>query len=42
MVSPGDLLFLGLREGTKEVELRAEGKLVLVMTAVVTKQPAPR
>jgi hypothetical protein len=40
VVSNGDYAFLGLRPGTTEVEIRADGKLVLIVTAIVTPQPA--
>jgi hypothetical protein len=39
VVTPGDYAFLGLRAGQTEVEVRADGHLVLVLTAVVTEQP---
>ena len=39
VVSPGDYAFLGLRPGQTEVEVRADGHLVLILTAVVTDQP---
>ena len=41
MVSPGDYAFLGLRPGQTEVEVLADGKVVLILTAVVTEQPTP-
>jgi hypothetical protein len=41
VVSDHDYAFIGLRTGTTEVELRADGKLVLILTAVVSDQPAP-
>jgi hypothetical protein len=39
VVSPGDYAFLGLRTGQTEVEVLADGKVVLILTAVVTEQP---
>lgn len=39
VVSPGDYAFLGLRPGQTEVEVRADGHLVLILAAVVTEQP---
>ena len=41
VVSEHDYAFLGLRPGTTDVEMRANGKLVLIFTAVVVDQPAP-
>jgi hypothetical protein len=41
VVSDHDYAFLGLRPGTTEVHLEANGKLVLILTAIVTDQPAP-
>lgn len=41
VVSEHDYAFLGLRPGTTDVEMRADGKLVLIFTAVVVDQPAP-
>jgi hypothetical protein len=41
VVSPGDYAFLGLRPGQTEVEVLADGKVVLILTAVVTEQPTP-
>ena len=41
VVAPGDYAFLGLRAGQTEVEVLADGKLVLILTAVVTEQPTP-
>ncbi len=40
VVTPGDYAFLGLRPGQTEVEVRADGHLVLILTAVVTDQPS--
>ena len=40
VVTPGDYAFLGLRPGQTEVEVRAGGHLVLILTAVVTEQPS--
>jgi hypothetical protein len=42
VVSEHDYAFLGLRPGVTDVELLAGGKLVLIFTAVVVDQPAPR
>ena len=39
VVSPGDYAFLGLRAGQTEVEVLADGHLVLILTVVVTDQP---
>ncbi|MDB4938680.1 MAG: hypothetical protein JWP87_5652 [Labilithrix sp.] len=39
VVSDHDYAFLGMKTGTTEVELRADGHLVLILTAVVTDQP---
>jgi hypothetical protein len=39
VVSPGDYAFLGLRPGSTEIEVRADGHLVVVLKAVVTEQP---
>jgi hypothetical protein len=39
VVTPGDYAFLGMRAGETEVEVRADGKLVLILRAVVTEQP---
>ena len=39
VVAPGDYAFLGMRPGQTEVEVRADGHLVLILTAVVTEQP---
>jgi hypothetical protein len=41
VVSDHDYAFLGMKTGTTEIELRADGHLVLILTAVVTDQPAP-
>ena len=41
VVTPGDYAFLGLRPGETDVEILADGKLVLILTAVVTEQPPP-
>ena len=40
VVTPGDYAFLGLQPGQTEVEVRADGHLVLILTAIVTDQPA--
>ena len=40
VVTPGDYAFLGLRPGQTEVDVRADGHLVLILTAVVTDQPS--
>jgi len=39
VVSDGDYAFLGLAIGQTEVEIRANGKLVLILTVYVTAQP---
>jgi len=39
VVSDRDYAFYGLRTGATEVEIRADGKLVLIITVVVTDQP---
>jgi hypothetical protein len=39
VVTPGDYAFLGLQPGQTEVEVRADGHVVLILTAVVTDQP---
>lgn len=39
VVTPGDYAFLGLQPGQTEIEVRAGGHLVLILTAVVTDQP---
>ena len=39
VVSDHDYAFTGLKSGTTEVELRANGKVVLILTAIVTDQP---
>ncbi|GAC1549296.1 MAG: hypothetical protein NVS3B10_12690 [Polyangiales bacterium] len=39
VVTPDDYAFLGLAPGTTDVEITAAGKVVLVVTAVVTNQP---
>ncbi len=39
VVSPGDYAFLGLRVGQTEVEVLADGHVVLILTVVVTDQP---
>jgi hypothetical protein len=39
VVSDGDYAFLGLATGQTEVEIRANGKLVLILTVYVTAQP---
>jgi len=40
VVTDSDYAFLGLRPGITQVELRADGDLVLIVDAVVTEQPA--
>ncbi len=40
VVSADDYAFLGLAPGTTEVEITADGKVVLIVTAVVTNQPS--
>jgi len=40
VITDQDFAFLGLRPGVTQIELRAEGELVLVLDAVVTEQPA--
>ena len=40
VVSPDDYAFFGLTLGSTDVELTADGKVVLVVTAVVTDQPS--
>lgn len=39
VVSDSDYAFFGLRPGTTDIEIRAAGKLVLIITAIVTAQP---
>jgi len=39
VVSEYDYAFIGLRPGVTQIELRADGDLVLVVDAVVTAQP---
>jgi hypothetical protein len=39
VVNPGDYAFLGLRPGQTEIEVTADGHLVLILTAIVTEQP---
>jgi hypothetical protein len=39
VVSEHDYAFFGLRPGVTQVELRADGKVVLIVDAVVTAQP---
>lgn len=41
VVSDRDYAFLGMRPGVTEVELRADGKVVLIIQAVVTEQSPP-
>lgn len=42
VVSDRDYAFLGLRRGTTQIEIRADGDLVLVIDAIVSDQaPAP-
>ncbi len=40
VVSPDDYAFFGIATGTTDVELTANGKVVLVVTAVVVDQPS--
>jgi len=40
VVSANDYAFFGLTPGTTDVQLTAAGKVVLIVTAVVTNQPA--
>lgn len=40
VVSADDYAFFGLAAGTTDVELTADGKVVLIVTAVVTDQPS--
>ena len=40
VVSPNDYAFFGLAPGSTDVELTADGKVVLIVTAVVTDQPS--
>jgi hypothetical protein len=40
VVSPNDFAFFGLTPGTTDVQLTADGKVVFILTAVVTDQPA--
>ena len=40
VVSANDYAFFGLTPGTTDVQLTAAGKVVLIVTAVVTDQPA--
>ena len=40
VVSANDYAFFGLAPGTTDVELTADGKVVLIVTAVVTEQPS--
>jgi hypothetical protein len=40
VVSPDDYAFFGLTPGSTDVELTAYGKVVLIVTAVVTDQPS--
>jgi hypothetical protein len=39
VVTNGDYAFLGLKPGTTDVTIRADGKVVLIITAIVTAQP---
>jgi len=39
VVSDGDYAFFGLSVGTTEVEIRAAGKLVLILSVYVSAQP---
>lgn len=41
VITEHDYAFFGLRPGTTQIELRADNRLVLVIDAVVTEQPAP-
>lgn len=40
VVSDRDYAFLGLRQGRTEIEIRADGEIVLILEAVVTPQPS--
>jgi hypothetical protein len=40
VVSANDYAFFGLAAGTTDVELTADGRVVLIVTAVVTDQPS--
>lgn len=39
VVSDGDYAFFGLQQGESDVEIRANGKLVLILKVYVSKQP---
>jgi hypothetical protein len=39
VVSADDYAFLGLKPGTTTVEIKADGNVVLIIEAVVTRQP---
>lgn len=39
-VGDRDFAFLGMKAGRTQIEIRADGELVLVLDAVVTEQPA--
>lgn len=41
VISDHDFAFVGLKQGITDVELRADGDLVLTITANVTPQPSP-
>ena len=41
VVSEHDYAFLGVKAGETEIEMRADGKLVLVFRAAVVNQPTP-
>jgi hypothetical protein len=40
-INDRDFVFLGKRLGSTTVELKADGKVVLVLDAIVTEQPSP-
>lgn len=41
VVNDGDFAFLGLAPGRTQIEVRADDRIILVLDAVVTEQPAP-
>jgi hypothetical protein len=41
VISEHDYAFFGLKPGSTDIEMRADGKLVLIFTATVVDQPAP-
>jgi hypothetical protein len=41
VVSDHDFAFIGLKPGTTDVEVLADDKVVLIISAVVSPQPAP-